>query len=192
MNSTTSPSDLRTALLGRLRAAVDLGGPEAVTGRIQKDLRQLLAAGLDLDDGFRRARSDTYARRLLHREPDGRFTVVVMAWGPGQGTPIHDHAGIWCVEGVVEGTLDVVRYELEGEDGDGVCRFAERGRSRAGVGSSGALIPPFEYHTLANADPRGLAVTLHVYGGDMEECSVFEARGDGAFQRRRKTLSFHD
>ncbi len=26
-----------------------------------------------------------------------------MTWGPGQGTPLHDHAGIWCVEGVVEG-----------------------------------------------------------------------------------------
>jgi predicted metal-dependent enzyme (double-stranded beta helix superfamily) len=190
---TPKPSEpaLHAALLDRLRGAVALAEPQAITDRIQEDLRELLAAGLTLDGRYRRTRPDAYARRLFHRDPAGRFSVVVMAWGPGQGTPIHDHAGIWCVEGVAEGTLEVERYELEEEDGEGVCRFARRGRSRAGVGSAGALIPPFEYHTLRN-DEAAPAVTLHVYGGDLDACSVFEPLPGGAYLRRRKSLSFHD
>ena len=46
-----------------------------------------------------------YGRRLLHRDPRGRYTVVVMTWGPGQGTPIHDHANLWCVECVYRGNV---------------------------------------------------------------------------------------
>ena len=31
-------------------------------------------------------RADSYARRLLHQDPAGRYTAVVMTWGPGQST----------------------------------------------------------------------------------------------------------
>jgi predicted metal-dependent enzyme (double-stranded beta helix superfamily) len=191
----TSPgtrTDLRSELIERLRDAVALGDVETITGRIQEDLAALIGDGLDLGERFRRPREDSYARRLFHRDPEGRFSVVVMTWGPGQATPLHDHAQIWCVEGVVEGALEVARYELVERDADGVHRFAERGRTSAGVGSSGALIPPFEYHTLANASDERLALTIHVYGGDMDHCSVFEPRPGGGHLRRLKELSFHD
>ena len=36
-----------------------------------------------------------------------------MTWGPGQGTPVHDHGGLWCVEGVVEGQIAVTRYDVQ-------------------------------------------------------------------------------
>ena len=54
-----------------------------------------------------------YARRLIHRDP--RFTIVAMVWAPGQATPIHDHSGVWCVEGVYNGWC---RVFLPREDGD--------------------------------------------------------------------------
>src|SRR2546422_9733405 len=46
---------------------------------------------------------DRYARRLLHRDPQGRYSVLVMVWGAGQATPLHDHAGMWCCECVYRG-----------------------------------------------------------------------------------------
>jgi predicted metal-dependent enzyme (double-stranded beta helix superfamily) len=192
MSETAASPDARTELIERLSEAFALGDVVAVTRRIQDDLATLIGEGLDLGERYRHPRDDGYARRLFHRDPEGRFSVVAMTWGPGQGTPLHDHAGIWCVEGVVEGALEVARYELLDEADDGVHRFAERGRTSAGVGSSGALIPPFEYHTLANASDDRVAVTLHVYGGDMDHCSVFEPRAEGGYLRRVKELSFHD
>ena len=35
-----------------------------------------------------------YARRELYKCPELGVTVVAMTWGPGQGTPIHDHCGL--------------------------------------------------------------------------------------------------
>jgi 3-mercaptopropionate dioxygenase len=179
-------------LIPRLRAAVALGDPDAIASRIKRDLVELLAeGGIALPERFRQPRAETYARRLFHRDDDLGFTVVVMTWGPGQGTSLHDHAGIWCVEGVVEGEMEVRRYELESEEGD-CCRFAERGHIVAGRGSAGALIPPFEYHTLGNALRDRPSMTLHVYGGEMDHCSVFEPQADGTWRRRARALVYCD
>ena len=186
-----APPPSAERLIARLRKAVRLGEAAAIAEQVQDDLAELIAdRGLTLDPRLCEPCAERYARRLLHREPDGSFTVVVMTWGPGQGTPLHDHAGIWCVEGVVRGRMEVRQLELVEEDDDGTCRFEERGRSISGVGSSGALIPPFEYHTLANALGDRPSITLHVYGGEMSRCSVFEDLGDGTFRRRTSSLSY--
>lgn len=179
-------------LVQRLRDAV-AGADDTrdLTRRVQSHLTEVLSAGgLQLDPEYSEPCADTYARRLLHRDEELGFTVVVMTWGPGQSTPVHDHAGIWCVEGVVAGMMEVTQLELVEEGDDGRCRFVEQGHSVSGVGSSGALIPPFEYHSLGNAWRDRPSVTIHVYGGEMDHCSVFEPQDDGSFLRRQKSLSY--
>jgi len=158
-----------------------------------KDVLQdaLRSGGLPLPRTFYVAKPDTYARRLLHRDPGGLYTVVVMTWGPGQRTALHDHAGIWCVECVVDGQMEVTQYDLLSE-GDGSYRFAPQPAIPADRGSAGCLIPPFEYHTLANASADGTSVTLHVYGGEMDHCHVFEPAADGSYRRVTRALSYHD
>src|SRR4029077_17861545 len=98
----------------------------------------------------------------LHRDESGRYTIVVMTWGPDQKTALHDHAGIWCVECVVDGNMEVAQYDLVGEQGESY-RFEQRSRVIAGRGSAGCLIPPFEYHTLAHAPDPG-AGTRPLFG----------------------------
>jgi predicted metal-dependent enzyme (double-stranded beta helix superfamily) len=182
----------RDTLCARLDAAVRAGGAEAIAQQVKTELQAALRDGpLPLGDEFRAPRPDTYARRLFHRDPNGQYTVVVMTWGPGQGTALHDHAGIWCVECVVDGRMEVVQYDMVGRTGESY-RFEERTRVTAGVGSAGCLIPPFEYHTLANARPDAPSVTLHVYGGEMDHCHVFEPAGDGTWARRRRDLKYHE
>jgi predicted metal-dependent enzyme (double-stranded beta helix superfamily) len=178
-------------LIARIDDAVRLTDPEAITGRIKQELeRAIRARAVDLPDRFHAVRPDSYARRLLHRNDDLGYTAVVMTWGPGQSTPLHDHAGIWCVEGVVEGRMDVTQYDLVDESAD-ACRFEAKGCVHASVGSAGCLIPPFEYHVLANALDRP-SITLHVYGGEMTICHVFEPAPDGRYVRRERPLSYHD
>ena len=96
-----------------------------------------------------------------------------MTWGPGQGTPIHDHAGCWCVEGVWAGELEITQYELLERDGDRF-RFRSAGGLQAGPGSAGSLIPPHEYHTIRNASADRIAVSLHIYQAEMACCAKFQ------------------
>jgi 3-mercaptopropionate dioxygenase len=185
-------------LIERLREAVKLREVTAIAERIKLELETFIPEeGLRLPEHFRTPHPDHYARRLLYRDPELDFTAVVMTWGPGQRTALHDHSGIWCVEGVVEGEMEVTRYELLGEEGDGLFRFAERGTVQACAGSAGALIPPFEHHVLANDRPGRTSLTLHVYGGEMDHCSVFEpvqdqAASEGLYRRTTKSLCYSE
>jgi 3-mercaptopropionate dioxygenase len=89
-------------LVSRLDRAVEAGDAKAITSAVKADLEHILGTGaLALPAHFTQARPESYARRLLHRDPGGRYTAIVMTWGPGQGTAVHDHGGLWCVEGVV-------------------------------------------------------------------------------------------
>lgn len=180
-------------LIEQLREAVRLRDVNAIAGRIKETLESYIPAeGLRLPEQYRQTRPDRYCRRLLYRDEELGFTAVVMTWGPGQRTALHDHAGIWCVEGVLEGEMEVHRFELMEEPEPGIFRFVERETLAAGAGEAGALIPPLEHHILANNRPDHASLTLHVYGGDMDHCTVFEPveDRDGLYRAQQKSLSF--
>ena len=71
-----------------------------------------------LDESLVQPIESGYGRRLVHRDPEGRYTVVAMAWGAGQGTPIHDHSGLWCVECVYRGQIEVEKAEYDESEFD--------------------------------------------------------------------------
>ena len=131
--------------------------------------------------------ADHYARRELYRSEDKGYSVIAMTWGPGQGTLIHDHSGMWCVEGVWHGSLEITQYELL-EHHDERFRFQSVGSMQAGAGSAGSLIPPHEYHTIRNPSDDGVAVSLHIYKGYMSCCSVFRPLGEQWFERGLRQL----
>jgi 3-mercaptopropionate dioxygenase len=181
-----------TELISRLNAAVEEPTPDLITRRVKRDLEELLGGnGLELPERYKTPRPDCYARRLLYQDPDERYSAVVMTWGPGQGTPVHDHGGLWCVEGVVEGQMQVTQYDVRaaGE----VFEVEQVGAPlAAGVGSAGRLIPPTDYHVLANAQPNATSITLHVYGGNLTGCRIFTPDGNGRYVESVRTLSYHE
>ena len=130
---------------------------------------------------------DHYARRELYTSEQHGYSVVAMTWGPGQGTPVHDHSGMWCVEGVWQGQLEVCQFELV-EQQEQRFRLRPVGAMQAGPGSAGSLIPPHEYHTIRNASPDAVAISLHIYKAPMECCSMFVPQDGEWFARVDKPL----
>jgi predicted metal-dependent enzyme (double-stranded beta helix superfamily) len=187
MSVTELSGDVRNRLDAVILSEPSTRIPELVKAVLIDSMQH---GSLNLPAALTVPRPDTYARRLLHRDPSGQYTMVVMTWGPGQKTALHDHAGIWCVECVVNGNMEVAQYDLVSEQ-EGAFRFEERNRIVAGRGTAGCLIPPFEYHTLGNVEPTP-SVTLHVYGGEMDHCHVFEPATDGTYRRLRKDLHYHE
>lgn len=150
-------------------------------------LTKAIRSGLRLPDRFVAPQPGRYARHLLARLPGGA-TAIAMVWDKGQGTPVHDHAGMWCVEGVLSGRIEVVRYYLEGPEGETVS--LRKGETiLSGVGEAGALIPPADHHTILNV-LEVPSVTIHVYAGEMDWSHVFTPVGDGRYRREEKLLSY--
>jgi len=176
-------------LVEQVGRAVGADDPESITNALRNVLCDLIRDDrVELPDCVFEHHPDHYCRRLLHQDSQLGYTIMAMTWGPGQSTPVHDHAGMWCVEAVWSGQIEVVQYELI-ERSDESYRLERRTTMRTGVGSAGSLIPPHEYHTIANIDPRQPAVTMHIYAGEMDHCCVFEPRQGDWYERHNRHLS---
>ena len=185
-----TPTGINARVRGLVQRLDEAMTPPDDAGRcrgVKKVLEETFAAGTDfLEPRFLEPNPNRYARRLVYRDPQDRYTVLAMVWNTGQATPLHDHAGIWCVECVYQGQIRVTSYACHGGDPErDIVQFKQETVILAGVDKAGALIPPFEYHMLENAGSAP-AVTLHVYGGEMTHCHIFEPAENGWLRRYRE------
>lgn len=180
-------------LIASLDAAVALNDDRAITDALRTTLCEMIRdEDVALPACVFEALPDRYARREIYTSSEYGYSVVVMTWGPGQGTKIHDHSGMWCVEGVWSGSLEIAQYELTERNSERY-RFSQAGSIVAGTGSAGSLIPPHEYHTIRNPSDSAVAVSLHVYQGPMVQCGVFSAdEVDSQWLRRGERLLGND
>jgi predicted metal-dependent enzyme (double-stranded beta helix superfamily) len=175
-------------LIRLLDEAVDIADECARCHRIKDILHDITASGEDFVPAqYLKPADGCYARHLLHKDPAERYSVLVMVWDKGQGTAVHDHAGCWCVECVYRGRIKVVSYDLESNEGD-LYHFKKEQEIYAGISDAGALIPPFEYHTIENTEETP-SVTIHVYAGELTWCHIFVPEGD-AYRRVRRELCY--
>ncbi len=159
--------------------------------RTESLLLELSKAGAGCSENWS-CSGERYARHLVFHGAQSGCCIVAMAWGPGQGTPVHDHDGTWCVECCLEGELEIVRYELQDtckEAGEEQYLFEAVDSERVGPGNVGCLIPPYEHHVIRNPfDKR--AVTLHVYGKELTKSSCFEPISGNRYRRVQKPLAY--
>ena len=133
---------------------------------IARRLEPLLAQDGWLEPRHQLAGFDTYRQHLLHVSESRRLSVVALVWLPGQRTPIHDHVS-WCVVGVYRGVEREVHYRLVDRDGRHCVRpVAEL---EAPAGHVEALVPPAEDIHSVTAAGTEMAVSIHVYGADIEK-----------------------
>jgi predicted metal-dependent enzyme (double-stranded beta helix superfamily) len=130
-------------------------------------------------DGWLSARDqrpgvDSYRQHLLHVSPTRRLSVVALVWQPGQRTPIHDHIA-WCIVGVYRGVEREVRYRLVEHEGE-QC-LVPVGSVEALPGHVEALVSPVEDIHCVTAGGDETAISIHVYGADIER------RGTSIYRR---------
>jgi uncharacterized NAD(P)/FAD-binding protein YdhS/predicted metal-dependent enzyme (double-stranded beta helix superfamily) len=112
--------------------------------------------------GYVEQRSSTYARRCVVRRET--YEILVLTWGPGQGSVAHDHSGSLCGLKVVQGTLAEQVY-ASGSDG----QVRPTTLFHLGVGQitvdAGVIV-----HALMNPEISGRpAVTVHLYSPPLPE-----------------------
>ena len=163
----------RDLFIDGLDQAMQAGDEHAVVEAMRKQMCAFIRSpDIDLPADVYDPVEGHYARRSLYHSKEHDYEVIVMTWGPDQGTPIHDHSGMWCVEGVWHGELEIVQYEIA-EKKDELYRFEQADAIQACIGSAGCLIPPHEYHTIHNRHPENIAISVHVYQHPMMSSHVF-------------------
>ena len=114
-----------------------------------------------------------------------------MTWGPGSAPPSTITAACGASRASSRARWRSTQYDVHA-DGDGTAYGRRRPSLRAGVGTAGRLIPPTDYHVLANALADAASVTLHVYGGSLDGCRVFVPGADGRYREEARRLSYHE
>jgi predicted metal-dependent enzyme (double-stranded beta helix superfamily) len=183
--NTTGHADI-AAIVDPIRYAVEQDRITSLAPAIAK----LQEAGIfSFPELYADVRTDRYSRRLIWLDPAKRFVIVGMTWGPGQFAPLHDHAGQWGVETIVEGSMKQTAFRLVDRDKEERYRFIREGEEIAAAGSVSVVIPPLEYHAFANAS-NDVSRTVHVYGGSFERCQKFLHDTDGWWRAETVSLSY--
>jgi predicted metal-dependent enzyme (double-stranded beta helix superfamily) len=155
---------LRRFITGMTDLVTEEGHDEArllTTGR--KMLGELVAVDDWLPEFCAVPHPDHYCQYLLHCDPLERFSVVSFVWGPGQGTPIHDHT-VWGLIGMLRGAEVAQRYTL-GAPGTA----PEPGHiDRLEPGLVEAVSPTIgDIHQVRNAHADRPSISIHVYGANI-------------------------
>ncbi|MEL6429184.1 MAG: cysteine dioxygenase family protein [Planctomycetota bacterium] len=114
--------------------------------------------------GYAQFRKDTYSRNLIWRSDD--FELLLLCWGEGQVSPIHDHSGQHCWMAVLEGELQEVHFE----EGPGGLR---EGRIKDFPTGGVAYIHDDIALHLIRPKPGTHGVSLHLYSSPIDACRTF-------------------
>lgn len=112
---------------------------------------------------------DRYTRRLVYR--DDRFQLILLGWGVGQVTPVHDHAGQRCWMMVESGRLQINDFCWKPDAGapDLLHEEVVGGAPGEVYIDSCACV-----HEIANPERwNEPAVSLHVYSRPFSQCGVY-------------------
>ncbi|KAL6423891.1 hypothetical protein ACFW04_010373 [Cataglyphis niger] len=115
-----------------------------------------------------------YTRNLVD-EGNGRFNLMVLCWGEGHGSAIHDHANAHCVMKVLQGKLCETRYawpdnfQME----ENVKELKELERNTLETNEICYINDTLGLHRVENPSAINPAVSLHLYSPPFSTCSVF-------------------
>jgi predicted metal-dependent enzyme (double-stranded beta helix superfamily) len=120
-----------------------------------------------------------YRRISLTPAQKVSYSVLLIAWPAGHRTPVHDHDGLWGIELVLDGALEDESFSLATQ---GKPHLVSRGSTLLGRGDSAAFSEVDFAHRCRNLSTRQPALSLHVYGGELETFRAFAQDDRGAWQ----------
>lgn len=126
-----------------------------------------------------------YTRNLVN-EGNEKFNLILLCWGEGQGSSIHDHADSHCFMKVLSGELKETMYEwpVEGYKGP-LCLRKETLYSTDQVAY---IDDSIGLHRVENVSHTEKAVSLHLYSPPINICQTFDER---SAKRNKCRVVFH-
>jgi cysteine dioxygenase len=140
-----------------------------------------------------------YTRNLVDTG-NGKYNLIALCWGEGQGSSVHDHSDAHCFVKVLDGALKETMFEWPAgaddatiaEDGDetGACgrrtRLSKRHENGEGLTETGVSMfdkdavtyinDEMGIHRVENPSHSNPAVSLHLYSPPFDFCRTFDQR----------------
>lgn len=110
---------------------------------------------------------DRYTRNLLHR--CGSYELLLLCWGEGQESPIHNHDGQGCWMAVLDGEVEEVHFRQEAGKG----QLIEGTTRRLSQGSVGFIEDEIALHLIRPTAGRS-GISLHLYASAIDQCRVYD------------------
>lgn len=104
------------------------------------------------------------------------YEALLIVWPPGHATPIHDHDGLWGMEIMLDGVLEVEAFDLSLQ---AQPQLVSRGVSVIGIGDHLAFSEADYAHRCRNLSSNRAAVSLHVYGGELNTYRSYHPEDEG-------------
>jgi len=113
-----------------------------------------------------------YTRNLVDIG-NGKFNLLILCWGPGMGSSIHDHTDSHCFVKVLDGSLLETRYAWP-DDSD--SPMEEAGSDLHNTNGVTYISDKIGLHRMENPSHSDSTVTLHLYIPPFDHCRVFDQR----------------
>jgi Cysteine dioxygenase type I len=131
------------------------------------------------------AEGDRFRRHPLASVEALGCSALLMYWPPGHATLPHDHDGLWGIEIVVDGELNVEEFVKSGANDRPTLSLARSLRLDAG---DAAMFADGRYvHRCRNLSNVAPTLTLHVYGGVLSSYTSFDGDLRGELVPARHT-----
>jgi len=110
-----------------------------------------------------------YTRNLVDTG-NGKYNLILLCWGEGHGSGIHDHADSHCFMKMLQGNLMEIRFGWPKNEGD---KLEETGRTLLEENGVCYINDSLGLHRVENPSNVEPAVSLHLYCPPYDKCSVF-------------------
>ncbi|XP_014218157.1 cysteine dioxygenase type 1 [Copidosoma floridanum] len=132
-----------------------------------------------------------YTRNLVD-EGNGRFNLIVLCWGEGHGSAIHDHADAHCVMKILQGELCETKYQwpkkyVDDQGNECTEELKEIDRRIYSLNEVTYINDSIGLHRVENLSTVNTAVSLHLYSPPFSMCSVFNKQTG---QRSKSQVTF--
>ena len=124
--------------------------------------------------------ADRFRRHPIVGGADIGCSALVMYWPPGHATLPHDHGGMWGIEVVLDGALHVEEFVRSGSDDAPI--LAKARSLYLGIGDAAVFTSPRYVHRCRNLSNAAPTLTLHVYGGALEQYVAFDEDAGGVLR----------
>ena len=97
-----------------------------------------------------------------------KFELILLCWGEGQITPIHNHGGEECWVKVIEGEFKETIYQMD--------EVGELKAVRSAISTSNDItymIDFMGFHSLENLSSKR-SMSLHLYAKPIRSCKIFD------------------